>query len=316
MLKSIGIIAVAFALQVGADRALRQAAVAWLDAPTESAATPPGSTPLQLRLLSLGQLTAAADWLWLRALQDPAISHVPRGVRAALFHELDLLTELDPLFFDAYSAGSNLLVIIRDDEEGALALLRKAARVRDETLPSYPPEVRERFWRRAWELPVIEAYIWLFEREDIAKAATRFTEAAAIAGAPEFLHSLAARFARPGGELEVGQRLLNFMMAQSEAVAGEPRSESLRPLLEKRRSLEVIAALRGLNKSWKDFLGSCSKRRSGTRGADVQKCWEGFLSSYNSGSDRDPWGGRLALREADGRIVTTTVYRPVFGLSE
>src|ERR1051325_4915360 len=81
--------------------------------------------PRLVGLLSFGQLPAAMDWIWMRLLQDPSITHVQPGKHPALYYDLQLLTDLDPAYRESYTDGAQLLSIVRNDGPGARDLLEK-----------------------------------------------------------------------------------------------------------------------------------------------------------------------------------------------
>src|SRR4051812_47419960 len=98
------------------------------------------------RALTFGQLPMAVDWLWMKTLQDSTLTHVTKGRHAGVYFDLDLATDIDPAYYEAYTAGSNVLAIIRDDVAGARDLLLKAERFRKEELPRYPEDFKRNFW--------------------------------------------------------------------------------------------------------------------------------------------------------------------------
>ena len=63
--------------------------------------------PELFKVMSFGQLPAVIDWMWIKTLQDPLITHVAKGEHPSIFYTLDLITELDPAFFSAYTSGCN-----------------------------------------------------------------------------------------------------------------------------------------------------------------------------------------------------------------
>ena len=78
-------------------------------------------------------------------LEDPLITHVTKGTHPAIFYTLDLITELDPAFMEAYTAGATVVSVIRDDGPGALHLVLKGEKFRTQVLPSYSADFRENY---------------------------------------------------------------------------------------------------------------------------------------------------------------------------
>ncbi|MCM2276763.1 MAG: hypothetical protein NDJ89_01645 [Oligoflexia bacterium] len=253
------------------------------------------------RILSFGFLPMVIDWRWIQTLLDPAMSRLPRGVHPSLYYELDLVTELDPAFFEVYYTGSQLLAIVRDDVVGARDLLLKADRYRKNELPKQSEEFRTRFWNGGWYLSLTLAYVHLFELGDMPRAAEAFQEAAAQPGAPEYLQKLSERLSKPGGQYEVGLRLLNFMIAQATDDKVKRRLEG------QRQSLYVSQYVFDLNHSFDEY------RKRFPRAPESSRAWEQYRRDNGLSRAEDPWGGKLMLGP-DGRIATSTPHEKVFGL--
>ncbi len=236
--------------------------------------------PRLFKMLSFGHLPAAIDWMWIQVLLDANITHVAKGTHPAIYYTLDLITDLDPINFHSYRAGANLLAVIRDDGPGARDLLEKGERFRKEKLASYPSKLQEDYWGNSWGIPFLLAYVYLFELQDLPHAAGAFQQAAAILGSPEYLQSVQKRLQNPGGEYEVGLRLLNHM------INAEKNEDAKDELIKKRNSLYVGQYLFDLNHSPLKNVRKIS---------------------------RDPWGGIISVT-ADGKIVTTTPHDKVLGL--
>jgi hypothetical protein len=257
--------------------------------------------PRLFKMISFGHLPTAIDWMWIQILLDSNISHVAKGTHPAVFYTLDLITDLDPINYSAYRAGANLLAVIRDDGPGARDILEKGERFRKEKLASYPAKLQENYWQYSWGIPYLLAYVYMFELQDIPHAAVAFREAALLPGSPPFLQSVLKRLQSPGGEYEVGLRLLNHM------IQGEKNEDAKEELIKKRNSLVVGQFLFDLNHSFQNFL----QVRSRVPGS-IQSKFEAYLKS-TSYSSRDPWGGVLSVTQ-EGRIVTSTPHNKVFGL--
>ncbi|MEK6578711.1 MAG: hypothetical protein AABZ55_05745, partial [Bdellovibrionota bacterium] len=213
---------------------------AWVEQPDEGVTW----DPTLFKVVSFGQTPVAVDWLWIKAISDPGISHVIKGTHPKVYYDLDLATEIDPPFRELYWVGAHLLAVIRDDGEGARDLLRKGEAFRKTLLPKYTKEFQEKYWPNTWQLPLLLAYVELFELKNIRTAALSFKDAAAIEGSPSYLASLVRRFEKPGGEFEVGLRLLKFMHSG----AKDPRV--LDELERKMESLEVASYLFHLNRDF------------------------------------------------------------------
>lgn len=265
--------------------------------------------PRLFQILSFGHVPMAIDWLLLRFLiADPSIKHVEKGVRAPLYYDLDAASDLDPAFYSLYTTGGNYLTAVKNDNEGALALLEKGNNFRKKVLPTYPAHFRERFWGGGWGIPLVLSYLYLFEFQDLPKATAMYEEAAAYANAPPYLSQLKERLKKPDGRYEVGIRFLNFMMKQA------PNEAAVEELEKKRNSLFLSQYLFRLNYEFRDFLRT---RPDYARSEEVskqklQQLWKKFRSDTGI-PNQDPWGGQIFLDE-EGKVTSTTPRRKVLGM--
>jgi hypothetical protein len=259
--------------------------------------------PSLFRSMSFGQLPAAIDWVLLKCLQDPTIEHVRKGEHLQVYYDFDVLTELDPSFLNVYVLGANLLAVIHDDGVGALALLLKGEKFRLTDLKTYPESFRETYWEYEWQIPLLLAYTYLFEVDDLPKAAAAYEEAAAYPGVPQYIRDLVKEFRSNGGQYKVGLRLLTFMINGQKEIAAREK------LLRKKASLEVIQYLFELNSRFDSFIQG--KKVPSTASLKF-KYWRDFLIENNI-SDIDPWQGVLTLNQ-EGKIVTSTEHEKVLGL--
>ncbi len=265
--------------------------------------------PRLFQILSFGHLPSAVDWLMIRFLIiDPSSKHVAPGTHPSVFYDLDLATDLDPIFFELYTAGANYLTVIRNDNEGAKELLLKGDRFRRQLLPSFPEEFQARFWRRQWQIPLLLAYVYLFEMDDMPEAARQFLEAAALPGSPAYLDRLAIRLQKPGGQYEVGLKLLNLLIDGTKAPDVRER------MVRKRDSLFLGQYLFHLNDAFRAYLQEKPKYRAkhevDERG--MQQYFRQFLADSRT-PPRDPWGGELSV-DAGGKINSSTPRERVMGL--
>lgn len=157
--------------------------------------------PAELVHFSFGFRHAMADGLWIRSLQDfdfcerEISKHLCQG-KGWLFQVLDLITNLDPRFRMAYSAGGMALTVIVSDYQGASQIFDKGVR-------EFPKD---------WVLLYKAAYHALQEEKDLEKAA-RLMQQAAENGAPDWVYILAGRLHTDAGQRELAERILEEMKA-------------------------------------------------------------------------------------------------------
>jgi hypothetical protein len=262
-------------------------------------------SPEAFRMLAAGHLPTAIDWLLIRVMAEgSAVVKVRPGEHSPAFYDIDLATRLDPAFFDLYRYAANFLSVIQDDNAGALLILERGNEWRKTELPKLPASVRERLWRDEWALPVILAYVQLFELKDLPSAARSFREAGQLPNAPGHIRSLAARLEKPGGLYEVGVRLLGFM------IPGAPEGPRRTELVRKRAMLRLQQQLWEANEAFESFLQANRVPRTKL---EVTRAWEAFRRSARV-PDMDPFGGQIGLDPATLKIGTTTPLEKVFGV--
>jgi hypothetical protein len=257
------------------------------------------------RTLSLGQGQAFADWLFVRALLEDASSRpLKPGERSRASVWLDLASRLDPAYFEMHQNGALYLSVALRDTDGGLALVSRANEWRKSHLSSWPVSFQETEWKSAWSLPVIQAYLYLFEKENLVEAGKAYQEAAAHPKAPAYLKSLGHRFDSPGGIYEAGARILGFMIPA--AAPGAPREA----LIRKRAMLIVHSQLWQINQ---DFTEVLKKGRVARNAQARQRAWEKFRERL---APSDALGGRWAFDAETGQVGTTTQLERVFGVGE
>lgn len=158
--------------------------------------------PKELKFFTLGYTETVADVLWLRTIQDfdycenrPAGIYDPRKFkcdRGWVYHMIETITELAPLFRTPYMTGALLLSVINNDISGASAIYDKA-------VIRFPHD---------WQVLYNAAYQALAEEKDESKAA-RLLQAAGREGAPPWTLSLAARLHQKSGQLEFAKSVLS-----------------------------------------------------------------------------------------------------------
>lgn len=247
--------------------------------------------PRLFQVMSFGQLPAVVDWMWLKTLQDDFLSHVQKGTHPAIFYTLDLITELDPLFMSAYTQGATLVSVIRDDGPGALHLIQKGQHFRHEELSSYDERFKEYYWSSDWQLPLLEAYIYLFDMDDMPHAYESFKEAAEMPGSPKYLPGLIVHLEEPGGEYLVGLRLLQHMIASAKHPEVKER------LSRRLDTLKINYFLFDLNQHFLNFLDLRHVSKQNRNSKTLNKYWILFQGTSRI-SKGDPWVGSFRLMRA------------------
>ena len=160
--------------------------------------------PEIVKYINAGLRVQMADSFWLRAIQDfDYCTDVKTDQTCVgqswLFQILNLTTELDSYFLEAYYYGGLALAVIISDYPGATKIF-------DKGVAEFPTE---------WPLLYAAGYHALFEEKNKVKAAKLYL-AAAENGAPAWVRVLAGRLAFEGGEKEYAAKILEQMIATSQ----------------------------------------------------------------------------------------------------
>ncbi len=160
--------------------------------------------PQIIQNLSAGLQIQLSDSFWLRALQDFDYCDQPINVKECnaeswLFKVLNLTTDLDKKFFDAYYYGALALTIIISDYEGASEIF-------DKGISQFPND---------WRLNYAAGYHAYYEEKNKLKAAKLYNSAAEH-GAPAWVKTMAGRIASEGGDEKYAAQILEEMIKNSQ----------------------------------------------------------------------------------------------------
>lgn len=170
-----------------------------------------------LRIAALGYEQVMADLLWIAAIQAMGERKVTEEAGHWIYHALDVITTLDPLFVRVYEAGGIALTTLVVMLEESNRLLEKGIR--------HNPEV--------WQLPFYLGFNYYFEMHDDQKAALYIAQASRLPGAPNFLVGFAAR-------LYVSARTPQDAIDFLSQVYAHTADENVKRMLEQRLK-EVVA---------------------------------------------------------------------------
>ncbi|MCH2535489.1 MAG: hypothetical protein MK008_13675 [Bdellovibrionales bacterium] len=135
---------------------------------------------------------------------------------------LDAVTNLAPKFKVPYKLGAPTLSVLLEDHMGAKKIF-------DKGIVLYPDD---------WSLLYRAAYHYLFELRDLERAADLLKQAA-DKGAPDWVHSLAARIYTGTGQLELGistlENYLKMIKHEGRRKEIEERLSRLKKLLKEQK---------------------------------------------------------------------------------
>lgn len=160
--------------------------------------------PAVIKNMTMGLNVQLSDSFWLRAIQDfdfcdQKLNEKECRGKSWLFQVIDLVTDLDPKFQEAFFFGALSLTVLISDYEGATKIFDKGVAL-------FPEK---------WELNYAAGYHSMIEEKDYKKAAVRYL-AAANHGAPTWVRILAGSLAAKGGNTEFAEKVIEQMISLNE----------------------------------------------------------------------------------------------------
>ncbi len=185
-----------------------------------------------LRQAALGEATAWADLLWLRAVQYYGERRQVDNDFRQMAHVFEIITTLDPRFRNAYVFGGTSLCQEGRQFEAGVALLEKGMR--------HNP----REWVYPFELGFVH-YVGRAENRDLTRATFDFAQAARQPGAPDYCQRFAAWSGQKAGHEAVSFELWRQVAETTDNVYMRQKAvEYLRQLVKgtgQERNLEIWA---------------------------------------------------------------------------
>lgn len=162
-----------------------------------------------LRPALLGHHHLGADILWLRTLQVLGNKKNSIDEHVWLYHAMDVITTLDPLYAYIYYVGGVVLTEMAGRVDLSNQLLEKGH-------AANPNE---------WTLPFLLGYNHYFVLGQPAKGAEYISRAAKIPGGPGFLPGLATRMYAESGNPDVALQFLEAMWKENPDIAVREKLE-------------------------------------------------------------------------------------------
>ncbi|MFG1482239.1 hypothetical protein [Halobacteriovorax sp. HFRX-2_2] len=82
-----------------------------------------------VKILSFGNYRFVSSYLWTKTLLDADIKHVENNEKSWLYYRFNLISDLDPNFYENYLQGGIYLSIIKDDIYGAEEIFLKGLKL-------------------------------------------------------------------------------------------------------------------------------------------------------------------------------------------
>jgi hypothetical protein len=230
------------------------------------------------RILALGYQGLLSDYLFLKTVtfygeRQMLQKNLSDRDWDYFIASLDVLTDLDPYFFDLYILAEGNLAWEGKVEE-ANRLLEKGRNYRD--------------WD--WRIPYFIGFNYFYFQKDFESAGPYIMEAAKLPGSPSYLPTLAARLAYYGGKTETGIFFLQGLLAES----NDPRFRA--PLEMRLHALEGAAELEKLIERYKN-----------ERGQPPDRIEDLMAAGYIDWLPDEPYGGEWVILKT-GRVFSTSKF--------
>ena len=179
-----------------------------------------------LKALTLGFTNFAADVLWIRAIGYFGGHALTDREYPWLYHILDQVTTLDPLFSYPYFFGGITLAVERESVSESVAILAKG-------MTRYPSD---------WRYPFYIGYNQFYNLRDPERAAVFMRYAASLPGSPEYLPHLAASLIAESGRLDAA---VLFLETMAEGTREQHAREKIRLKIAELRAGRIPESLKG-----------------------------------------------------------------------
>jgi hypothetical protein len=230
-----------------------------------------------LKAAVLGYEHFVADVLWLQAIQAMGERKVTDEAGQWIYHALDVITTLDPLFVRVYAAGGIALTTLVAMPEESNRLLQKGM--------AHNPDV--------WELPFLLGFNYYFDLHDDLRAAEYIARASRLPKAPAYLAPFAARLYVLARDPEDAVVFLAQVYAQTV-------DESMKRVLERR--LKEVMVERDLQ-LLEEAVSRYRARNKRAPGHLEDLVGPGFLRALPS----EPFGGRYLYDPLAGTVRSSEV---------
>jgi len=231
------------------------------------------------RILACGYKGLLADFQFLRVLTfygDRSANQQPLTTEDWDYFRdsIDVLTDLDPYFYDPYVLTEGLLTWDAGRFEDANTLLAKGARYRSND----------------WRLPYFIGFNHFFFLKDYAAGSEHIMAASRLPGSPSYLPTLAARLAYYGGKSQTAVLFLKQMLAGN---SDERLAQRLQlRLLALERAVQIEEALQHFRQE---------KQR------EIESVNELVTAGYLQELPEDPYGGQWQILP-NGRVFSTSKF--------
>lgn len=244
----------------------------------------PYTTPSAIsKVISLEFKGIVSDFFFLKmitSIGDKVGKHENLSKRHAdyIYQSSDIITDLDPYFWDAYVLGDMTLSWGFSDIERANALLIKAGKNR-------PDDFR---------IPYYIGFNYFYFLKDNVSGAKYLMKASRLPGCPSFIPSLAARLFAKAHEIRAAIVFLDEMLKKTQ------NQQIAKQLSTRLKALVIV-----------DFLESKIVEYNTRFGKQPRNLLELVERKIIKGIPEDPYGGQFYIASDGKRVFTTSRLRHV-----
>lgn len=149
--------------------------------------------------INLGLKRLISSTLWTSTILESDVEHYKKkDLNSWMFLRFNLISELEPQFYENYSFGGPYLSIIKDDIEGASIIYKKG-------IQQYPND---------YSLIKDASFHFYFETKDKASSLEFFSRLKQFPKIPLYLQTSMARLEAAQGNLSAAMAMLNEMQAK------------------------------------------------------------------------------------------------------
>ena len=152
-----------------------------------------------LKAVSLNQEALIADILWLKVIQYIGEKKQSEKGWEWFYHNINVITDLDPNFYLAYQFSGLILAVFADKPDQSITILKKGVKNNPDN----------------WFMYFLLGYNYFNEVKDYKKAAFYIKQASLIDGSPSFLKFFATSLYSSAGDPEDGIIFTESLLKQA-----------------------------------------------------------------------------------------------------
>ncbi len=155
------------------------------------------------KFVTFGYWPAAVDWMWIQTLQIIGGKNYSQEMKPFAVYFYEIATDLDPRFYELYEQAGVLFSFYFKSPDESIHFLEKGIEHRSEK------------WNHPYQLHLLAAYLYSYDKKDWSKAKGHYLKAADIPGAPEYLKNMKKWLLEKDSEKLLAKRVLTLLIRQT-----------------------------------------------------------------------------------------------------